>query len=381
MSRPVYLDYNATTPVAPQVAEAIVPYLHEHFGNPSSTHVYGRETRAAVDRARAQVAALLGARATEIVFTGCATEANNLAIRGAAHALRQGGRHVVTSAIEHPSVLQPMRLLQASGWEVTVLPVDAEGRVHVEDLERTLRDDTVLVSIMHANNEVGTVQPIREIAALARGRGIVLHCDAAQSLGKIPVSVDVLGVDLLTVAGHKFYAPKGVGALYVRAGTPIEPLLVGADHERGLRPGTENVPGLVGLGTAAAMAAEYLAENAAHLKALRDRLHQRLSQTIPGIVLNGHADERLPNTLNLSFPGVSGQTLLEHAAADVAASVGSACHEADATVSGVLAAMGASSERARGAVRLSLGVPTTVHDIERAAQALIDGWRILSAKQ
>ncbi len=376
MNLPVYLDYNATTPVAPQVADAIAPYLHAHFGNPSSAHVYGMEARAAVERAREQVAALLGANAMEIVFTGCATEANNLAIRGVAHALRQRGRHVVTSAIEHPSVMQPMRLLQASDLEVTVLPVDGDGRVHIGDLERALRDDTVLVSIMHANNEVGTVQPIREIATLTRARGILLHCDAAQSVGKIPVSVDVLGVDLLTMAGHKFYAPKGVGALYVRAGTPIEPLLVGADHEHGLRPGTENVPGLVGLGAAAAMAAEHLAENAAHLKVLRDRLHLCLSQAIPGIVLNGHPDERLPNTLNLSFPGVSGQALLEHAAADVAASVGSACHEANAAVSGVLAAMGVSSERAWGAVRLSLGIPTTIDDVERAAQALIGAWRL-----
>jgi cysteine desulfurase len=378
MNLPVYLDYNATTPVAPGVADAIEPYLRQHFGNPSSTHVYGRTARAAVEHAHEQLAELLGARSTEIVFTGCATEANNLAIRGVARALRQRGRHVITSAVEHPSVLQPMRRLQEDGWDVTVLPVDAEGRVDPAELERMLRDDTVLVSIMHANNEVGTVQPIAEIAALTRMRGIVLHCDAAQSVGKVPVSVEALGVDMLTVAGHKFYAPKGVGALYVRTGTPIVPLLVGADHEHGLRPGTENVPGVVGLGAAAQLAAHAMAENAARIRALRDRLHDLLKTAIPDIVLNGHPSECLPNTLNVSFPNVSARLLLEQAADDVAASVGSACHGADDTVSGVLAAMGIAPQRARGAIRLSLGEPTTASDIERAAQALIRAWGALA---
>ncbi|MBI5042227.1 MAG: cysteine desulfurase, partial [Gammaproteobacteria bacterium] len=377
MNLPVYLDYNATTPVAPQVADAIEPYLRQHFGNPSSTHVYGRTARAAVERAHEQLAELLGARSAEIIFTGCATEANNLAIRGVARALRQRGRHVITSAVEHPSVLQPMRRLQEDGWDVTVLPVDAEGRVDPAKLARALRDDTVLVSIMHANNEVGTVQPIAEIAALTRMRGIVLHCDAAQSVGKILVSVEDLGVDMLTVAGHKFYAPKGVGALYVRTGTPIAPLLVGADHEHGLRPGTENVPGVVGAGAAAQLAAYAMADNVARIRALRDRLHDLLKAAIPDIVLNGHPSERLPNTLNVSFPNVSARLLLEHAADDVAASVGSACHGADDTVSGVLAAMGIAPQRARGAVRLSLGEPTTASDIERAAQALIRAWGAL----
>jgi cysteine desulfurase len=293
--------------------------------------------------------------------------------------LRQRGRHVVTSAIEHPSVLQPMHRLREDGWDVTVLPVDAEGRVDPAELERALRDDTVLVSIMHANNEVGSVQPIAQIAALTRPRGIVLHCDAAQSIGKIPVSVLELDVDALTVAGHKFYAPKGVGALYVRAGTPIVPLLVGADHEHGLRPGTENVPGVVGLGAAAQLAAESMAENTARMRVLRDRLHERLRAAIPDLVLNGHPSERLPNTLNVSFPNVSARLLLERAAADVAASVGSACHGADETVSGVLAAMSIASQRARGAVRLSLGEPSTASDIERAAQALIGAWGVLVA--
>lgn len=377
MTDPVYLDYNATTPVDPAVADAMEPYLRVHFGNPSSAHVYGQRARHAVERAREQVAALLGASPPEIVFTGCATEANNLAIRGTAWALRDRGRHLITSAVEHPSVAQPCRRLHEEGWEVTVLPVDAYGRIDPESLERALRPDTVLVSIMHANNEVGTVQSIAQIAALTRPRGILLHTDAAQSVGKIPVQVDALGADLLTLAGHKFYAPKGVGALYVRAGTPLAPLLVGADHEHGLRPGTENVPALVGLGAAARLAAERLSSAGARLKRLRDALHTQLQQAIPDLMLNGHPVERLPNTLNVSFPGVGGRALLEGAAETVAASVGSACHAEGPAASGVLAAMGASPERARGAVRLSVGMPTTETEIERAARALIRAWQCM----
>jgi len=233
MKLPIYLDYNATTPVDPQVADAIEPYLREHFGNPSSSHIYGRRAHEAVEQAREQVATLIGARPTEIVFTGCATEANNLAIRGVAHALRHKGRHIITSAVEHPSVAQPFQRLRDDGWEVSVIPVDSYGRVRTDEVASAQRDDTVLVSIMHANNEVGTIQPIKEIAAIAWPRGILLHTDAAQSVGKIPVSVDSLGVDLLKLAGHKFYASKGVGALYIRNGTPVKPALVGAGHEGG----------------------------------------------------------------------------------------------------------------------------------------------------
>lgn len=375
MHSPVYLDHNATTPVDPRVVEAMLPWLREHFGNPSSSHVYGRRTHAVVDAARERVAAFIGARPEEIVFTGCATEANNLAIRGAARALRQRGRHIVTSAVEHPSVAAPCERLREDGWDVTIVPVDRYGRVDPAAVAAALREDTVLVSVMHANNEVGTVQPVADIAALTRPRGILLHADAAQSAGKIPVSVDALGVDLLTLAGHKFYATKGVGALYVRAGTPIDPVLVGAGHERGLRPGTENVPALVGLGEAARLAAQSLDEEAARIRALRDRLHAALAEAIPGLVLNGHPEARLPNTLNVSFPGVSGRDLLERAQADVAASVGSACHAGDAAVSGVLGAMGVAAEQAAGAVRLSPGRATTEADIDRAARALIAAWR------
>jgi cysteine desulfurase len=375
MNAPVYLDYNATTPVDPLVAETIEPYLYQHFGNPSSTHVYGRKAHQAVERAREQVAILIGAHADEIVFTGCATEANNLAIRGAARALRDKGRHLITSAVEHPSVEQPFQRLGDDGWEVTVIPVDNYGQVDLAELSDAVRDDTVLVSIMHANNEVGTIQPVEEIAAITRPRGILLHTDAAQSAGKIPVSVDDLGVDLLTLAGHKFYATKGVGVLYVRRGTQLQPALVGAGHEAGLRPGTENVPAIAGLGEAARIADEHKPGQIQQLRLLRDQLHTRLADSIPGLLLNGHPEQRLPNTLNLSFPGVDGRDLLALAAAEVAASVGSACHEEGDVVSGVLGAMGIEADRARGAVRLSLGTPSTDLEIGRAAKALIAAWQ------
>ncbi len=378
MSNPIYLDYNATTPVDPLVVDAIEPCLRQHFGNPSSTHVYGRNAHQAVERAREQVATLIGAQADEIIFTGCATEANNLAIRGAAQALADRGRHLITSAVEHPAVEKPFLHLSENGWQITVIPVDSYGQIDPAKLSDALREDTTLVSIMHANNEVGTIQPIEEIAAITRSREILLHTDAAQSIAKIPVSVDDLGVDFLTLAGHKFYASKGVGALYVRRGTALQPILVGAGHEAGLRPGTENVPAIAGLGEAARIAHEYNSEHSQQLRVLRDQLHTRLADAIPGLLLNGHPKQRLPNTLNLSFPGVDGRELLAHAADDVAASVGSACHEEGVAVSGVLGAMGIEIDRARGAVRLSLGKPSTDVEIERAANALIEAWKAVA---
>jgi cysteine desulfurase len=371
---PVYLDYNATTPVDPAVADAMLPYLREHFGNPSSSHEYGRMAHEAVDRARGEVAALVGAAPAEIVFTGCATEANNLAIFGVTRALRGKKRHVVTSAVEHPAVLQPCLRLGEEGWDVTIVPVDEFGRVDPQAVAHALREDTALVSIMLANNEVGTIQPVAEIAALARSRGVVVHTDAAQAAGKIPVDVGALGVDLLTLAGHKFYAPKGVGALYVRSGTPIAPVLTGAEHERGLRPGTENVPAIVGLGAAARLARERLPRATEHLRRLRDSLHAMLAAGVPGLELNGHPEHRLPNTLNASFPRASGRALLAAAEADVAASLGSASHAESEAVSGVLAAMGIGYERAAGAVRLSVGMPTTEEEVRRAARALVEAW-------
>ncbi|MCZ7566092.1 MAG: cysteine desulfurase [Burkholderiales bacterium] len=379
MPAPVYLDYNATTPVAPEVADAIGPFLREHFGNPSSAHPYGRRAAAAVDAARAQVAALVGATDDEIVFTGCATEANNLALCGVARALAPTGkRHLVISAVEHPAVQAPAMHLREAGWAVSIVAVDAAGQVDPAAVAAAVRADTALVSIMHANNEIGTIQPIAEIARRVRSRGVLVHTDAAQSPGKIPVRVDALGADLLTLAGHKFYATKGVGALYVRRGTPLAPVAFGAGQERGLRPGTENVPAIVGLGEAARLAAERLDAAARRMQRLRDRLHAALEAGVPGLRLNGHRVERLPNTLNVSFPRVAGETLLAAASADVAASVGSACHAGSHAPSGVLAALGADLARATGAVRLSVGAYTVDAEVERAARALVEAWQRLA---
>ena len=374
---PIYLDYNATTPVDPLAAQALEPWLRERFGNPSSAHLYGKEAKAAVETARAEVAALIGGRPGDMIFCGSATEANNLAIFGVARALRGERRHLVTSAVEHPSVMQPMRSLEAEGWQLTVLPVDGTGRVRMEAAAHAIRRDTALISVMLANNETGTMQPVSEIAALAHACGAFMHVDAAQGAGKIPIDVHDLGADLLTLAGHKFYAPKGVGALYVREGTPILPIMAGAGHERGLRPGTENVPYIVALGTAARLAQEGLAVEAARLRSLRDALQERLVIAIPGLLLNGHPAERLPNTLNLSFPGVAGWQLLA-AAPEIAASTGSACHGGGHTVSDILAAMSMPREQALGALRLSLGRFTSEAEIDGAASVLIAAWRRLT---
>jgi cysteine desulfurase len=380
MTDPIYLDYNATTPVAPPVLEAMLPWLGAQFGNPSSTHPLGRRAAQAVATARNQVAELIGALPQEIVFTGCATEANNLALLGVARALIASGspkRHLVISAVEHPAVMVPAMQLRAEGWEVTILPVDGFGRVCTDDVATALRDDTALVSVMHANNEVGTLQPITQISQHTRQRGILLHTDAAQSVGKVPVRVDDLGVDLLTLAGHKFYAPKGIGALYVRGGTPIHPVLYGAEQERGLRPGTENVAAIVAIGAAAALVGDALLATQAQLCALRDRLHNALVAAIPGLQLNGHPELRLPNTLHISFPCVSGRALLTEAASVLAASVGSACHSEQEAVSGVIAAMGVDAGRAAGAVRLSVGRMTTLAEVDLAAAGLFAAWRRL----
>jgi cysteine desulfurase len=374
MTDPIYLDHNATTPVAPEVFDAMAPWLQAHFGNPSSSHAYGRRAAQAVADARTQVAGLIGALPDEIIFTGCATEANNLALLGVARALGPAGRHLVISGIEHPAVSAPAAALHDQGWDATVVGVDGHGRTSAEAVGRALRPDTALVSVMHANNEVGTLQPIAEIAAITRARGILLHTDAAQSVGKLPVHVDALGVDLLTLAGHKFNAPKGVGALYVRTGTPVRCVTHGADQEHGLRPGTENVALIVALGAAAALASAGLPALSDRLCALRDRLHAQLAAGVPGLQLNGHPSHRLPNTLHVSFPGVRGRTLLAAAAHAVAASVGSACHSEHDAVSGVLAAMGVDSARASGAVRLSVGRGTQEDEVDRAAAALVAAW-------
>ncbi|MDP1526264.1 MAG: cysteine desulfurase family protein [Rhodocyclaceae bacterium] len=373
MSTPIYLDYNATTPLAPDVAAAIRPWLETDFGNPSSSHAYGQRAHAAVDQARTAVATLIGAHAGGIVFTGNATEANNLALLGVARALPDK-RHLIVSAVEHPAVMQPALHLRELGWDISVVPVDGTGRVDAQAVAQYLRPDTALVSVMLANNEVGTLQPVAEIAALARANGSLMHTDAAQAVGKLPVTVDVLGVDLLTLAFHKLYGPKGIGALYVRQGTPLKPILFGAGQEQELRPGTENVALIVGAGETARLAHARLPQIAQHLHTMRERLWQRLSAGVPGLLLNGHPEHRLPNTLHVSFPGVSGRDLLDAAKETVAASVGSACHSDQDAVSGVLAAMGLDARRAKGAVRLSVGVTTTIKDIETAADSLISAY-------
>lgn len=379
MSKPIYLDYNATTPIAPEVIEVINQCLIE-FGNPSSSHEYGSRANKIVQNAREQVAQLIAANPSEIIFTGCATESNNIAILGLARANKHK-KHIITSATEHPAVMQPCLHLQREGWELTVLPVNSYGLVDIDLLANHIRLDTALISIMHSNNEIGTIQPIASIASIALARGVLLHVDAAQSIGKLKIDVNELGVDALTVAGHKFYAPKGVGALYVREGTPINPIMYGASHERSLRPGTENVIAVAALGEAARLAAARLPEAEHYLRKLRDDLHARLQSNVPEIILNGHPEHRLPNTLNISFPHISGRALLESVAGQVAASVGSACHSQEDAVSGVLAAIGATTERARGSVRLSVGISTTEDEIKRASIILFEAWKGLMASE
>lgn len=371
MRLPVYLDYNATTPIDPAVLAAMLPYLADHFGNPHSAHAYGVTTAEAVAGARGQVASLLGCQPDEVVFTSCASESNNMAIKGSAFALRERGRHMITTAVEHPAVLNTCRYLEREfGFAVTVLPVDGSGRIDSEDVRRAIRPDTVLISVMQAQNETGVLQPVAEVGRIAREHGVLFHIDAAQAVGKIPVRVDDLGCDLLTVAGHKLYAPKGVGALYVRSGVTLHPLLHGAGYEGGRRAGTDNVPYAVALGKACALAEEHLAAGEAErLTALRDRLHMRLAEHLP-VRLNGHETERLPNTLNISIVGQVGNDLLA-LLPDIAASTGSACHAGVSKPSEVLVAMGIDPEVALGALRLSVGRFTTVEEIDFAASRIL----------
>lgn len=375
----IYLDYNATTPVDPEVAKAMEPFLHGLFGNPSSMHRYGTETRLAVEQAREQVARLIGAQPYEIIFTSGGTESNNLAIQGVARALRHRGNHIITTSVEHPAVIEVCRFLEKEGFQVTYVPVDRYGMVDPEQVERAITASTILISVMHANNETGTIQPVAEIGKIARKRGVIMHSDAAQSVGKIPVEVGQLQVDLLSVAGHKLYAPKGIGALYIRQGVQLEKIIHGADHEQNRRPGTENILAIAGLGKACELAAEHLDNHAAHPKRLRDRLQQLLTEALPEVVVHGHPLERLPNTLNISFPGIEATTLLG-ALETVAASAGAACHADSKDASSVLAAMGVPQEVAMGAIRLSTGRFNTEEEIEEAGRQLIEAAKALSPK-
>jgi cysteine desulfurase NifS/selenium donor protein len=369
--KPIYLDYNATTPIDPAVAAAMLPFLYGGFGNPSSSHAYGAEARRAVESARGSLARLLGARPEEIVFTGGGSEANNLAIKGTAFARRERGNHIITTAIEHPAVLEVCAWLETQGFRVTCLPVDGEGFVDPAAVERALCTATILVTVMLANNEVGTVEPVADIAALCRMRGVLVHTDAAQALGKMPVKVAELGVDLLSVAGHKLYAPKGIGALYVAPGVRIEKFMHGAPHESGRRAGTENVLEIVGLGKACELLEAGLAEYAARMEALRGRFEEGLRKNVPDIRFNGPRDRRLPNTSSVGFRGLDAATVLS-ALEGVAASAGAACHVDKVDLSHVLVALGVPPDFARGTVRFSVGRETTEEEIDSAIAQVAD---------
>ncbi|MDD2534405.1 MAG: cysteine desulfurase family protein [Eubacteriales bacterium] len=365
----IYFDYNATTPIDAEVAKAMLPYIREHFGNPSSGHDYGRIAKVAVEKARAQVAGILNVGADEIIFTSGGSESNNTAIKGVAWHNRSKGNHIITSVIEHPAVLNVCEWLKTQGFEISYLPVDSAGRVNPADLEAAITQQTILVSIMHANNETGTIQPIRELADIAHRNGALFHTDAAQSVGKIPTDVQQMGVDLLTIAGHKLYAPKGIGALYIRRGIQIDSLIHGASHERGLRAGTENVVFDVALGKACEIARFQLANPI--VRELTDYFWSELEINLGDLVhLNGHPTERLPNTLNISFMGKAGYEILD-LLPDVAASTGSACHTGETALSPVLRAMGVSIEAGRGAVRFSLGRYTQKTEINLVVNQIV----------
>jgi len=364
----IYLDFNASTPIAPEVARAMKPFLKQHYGNPSSLHWAGAPAKEATEHARKQVASLLQCKPEEIVFTSGGSESNNHAIKGVFFVLKERGNHIITTQIEHPAVLNPCRFLEKLGAEVTYVGVDRYGRTDPKEIEKAIHPETVLITVMHANNEVGTIQPIEEISKIARKHGIVFHTDAAQSMGKIKTHVNGLGVDLLSVAGHKLYAPKGVGALYIREGTPIEPFIHGAGHESGRRAGTENVLLVVGLGKACEIAKKYIDNR--KIQSLRDRFWEKLQKTFGDeVVLNGHPIFRLPNTLNISFVGKAGGEILSQLDG-VAASTGAACHSGSVELSPVLEAMGISPEVGMGAIRFSLGRTTTVEELNKVIKLL-----------
>ena len=378
MPKPIYLDYNATTPHDPEVIAAMRPFLEDEFGNPSSSHGYGIPPHKAVMQARRQVASLLNCRPEEIIFTSGGTESNNHALKGVAEAYRDKGNHIITSQIEHPAILQVCAYLEENGCELTCLPVNNQGLVSVSDVAAAIKPNTILITIMHANNEVGTIQPIAEIAGIAKNRGILLHTDAAQSIGKIPCEVDTLAVDLLSIAGHKVYAPKGVGALYIRDGVKLPNLMHGAGQESGGRPGTENVLEIVGLGKACEIAQRNLDRNRSHMQQMRDRLLEGIKKECAPIRLNGHPDRRLPNTLSISFRDLEANRILEEIGLEVAASAGAACHSDKVEVSQVLKAMQVPLEWAKGTLRLTTGRMTTAADIDEAVQVISDAVNKLS---
>jgi cysteine desulfurase len=371
--RRIYLDYNASTPVDPQVLDGMLPYLNQTYGNPSSSHSFGAACRAGIEQARERVAGLLGCESSDIIFTSGATESNNMVIKGVAAASARGS-HIITSKIEHPAVLEPCRYLEKQGYSVTYLPVDHYGVVNPHELAEAITPKTVLITIMHSNNEVGTIQPIAEFSRIAASRDVLFHTDAAQSVGKVRMQVEELGVDFLTVAGHKFYAPKGIGALYIKGGRKLEPLLHGAGHERGLRPGTENAAYIVGLGTACDIAAPIIETEGPRQTRLGWRLYDGLRQAGLSVYLNGHPDKKLPNTWNISFAGFDAVSVMD-ALPGVAVSPGAACHGNLVEPSHVLAAMSADPALARGAIRFSLGRETTEAEIDEVIEKLKKGLR------
>ncbi|MDD5686565.1 MAG: cysteine desulfurase family protein [Elusimicrobia bacterium] len=366
----IYLDYNATTPVHPSVAGEMQKYIYEYFGNPSSGHWYGRKAHEGVEKARRRVSVLLGCKPEEIVFTSGGTESNNYVIRGVAETFRNKGNHIITSAIEHPAIIKPCQYLEKKGYEITYLPVDRYGMVNPYDLKKAIRSSTILITIMHANNETGTIQPIKEISRIARSKKILVHTDAAQSVGKIPAKVNELGVDFLTIAGHKLYAPKGVGAIYIRRGIQIQPLILGAGHESGRRAGTENVIEIVGLGKACELSSHKMPVNSKRIQVLRNKLYNDLKMNGIKMKLNGHPEKRLPNILNLSFAGIENQILLEKMP-EIAVSTGSACHSNSKIPSNILTAMGVTDKDAFSAVRFSLGLFTTEEEINYTVKKII----------
>lgn len=372
----IYLDNNATTPVDPEVSDAVLSSLKRDFGNPSSTHSIGQRARDVIEKSRMLISELIGCKPAEIYFTSGGTESNNLAIIGTAERHKRG--HIITSVIEHPSVLNPCRYLESRGFQVTYLPVDSAGMVIIDELKKSIKKDTILITIMHANNETGVLQSVEEIGAIAGERGIPFHIDAAQSTGKMPVNVSQVKADMMTIVSHKFYGPKGIGALYLRDGLELSPIMFGAGHERGLRPGTENVPGIVGLGKACELAKMNIRNRVAHATKLCEMLFRGLTEKIDGIRLNGHETMRLPNTLNICIHGIDSTDLLEGIKDKVAASSGSACHAGQRKPSHVLKAMGLSDVDAMSSLRLSVGKDNTEEEIKEAVEIIADMVKILN---
>ncbi len=369
----IYLDYNATTPLDSRVFEAMAPFMTQHWGNPSSPYSFGNQARIAVEKARARVAECMGCKPSEIVFTSCGTESDNLALRGVAQALARCGNHIVTTAIEHHAVLNTCKALEAQGFQVTYLPVGSDGVVRLEEVEKSLRANTILISVMHANNETGVLQPVQQIAALAKKRGILFHTDAVQSAGKVPISLCSTGADLISISGHKIYGPKGTGALFIRQGISLQPLFTGGPHERSLRAGTENVAGIVGLSHALALAMESAESEARRLQKLRDRLEAGIRAAVPRIRINGESAPRVPNTSSISFESVDGESIvLSLDLRGIYISTGSACSTGDPEPSHVLLAMGLSPKEAQGSIRISLGKHTREEDIDATVEALAE---------